>query len=114
MPDERKPTRRHAVLKEEVIYESGAAEPSTPPPARKLRSGTARGTVIRWSDDEGWGVIASEDLPGEVWAHAMHIEGEGYRTLHVGEVVEFDWHEMSVTGGQDGYSYRASSVRRSA
>jgi hypothetical protein len=57
-------------------------------------------------------VIASDEVPGEAWAGFMHIEGDGFRKLDVGEVVDFDWIEMETPGGQDGYSYRAESVRR--
>jgi CspA family cold shock protein len=72
----------------------------------------ARGTVKQWSDDVGWGVIASDQVPGDVWAHAHMIEGDGFQTLKVGDAVEFAWIQMSKPGEQDGYSYRTTSVRR--
>ena len=71
----------------------------------------AKGTVVRWNDVEGWGVISSDEVPGEVWTIFSHIESEGATSLSVGEPVEFDWHEMSRPGGQDGYSFRTTRLR---
>lgn len=71
------------------------------------------GNVKQWNDDEGWGVLVSPDGPGEVWAHFSHIVGgdeTAYRSLSQGESVLFEW--VSVPGGQDGYSYRATRVMR--
>jgi cold shock CspA family protein len=71
-----------------------------------------RGTVRQWSDDLGWGVIVSPEVPGEIWVHQMAIEGTGYRSLKAGEAVEFEYIELSRFGAdQDGYLYRAESVR---
>jgi len=48
------------------------------------------GAVSRYDEDEGHGLIAGDD--GETyWVHFMHIVGEGYRALSVGERVEFQW-----------------------
>jgi len=49
----------------------------------------ARGTVKWFSDSKGYGFIASESSE-EVFVHHSSIEGEGFRTLHEGETVEFD------------------------
>jgi CspA family cold shock protein len=49
----------------------------------------ARGTVKWFSDTKGYGFIAGEDHQ-EVFVHHSSIEGEGFRTLHEGETVEFD------------------------
>jgi CspA family cold shock protein len=69
----------------------------------------ARGTVKEWNDDEGYGVLVSPEVPAEVWAHFIHIQGqEGYRSLNAGDAVEFEFREP----GQDGYSYAAVWVRR--
>jgi CspA family cold shock protein len=65
------------------------------------------GTVSQWSDDEGWGVIASPDTPGGCWASFSHLGMPGYRSLEPGEIVEFEWEE----GEQDGFAYRALQVR---
>jgi cold shock protein len=66
------------------------------------------GTVKHWSDDVGWGVLTSPDVPGEVFAQFSHIDAEGYRSLDDGERVEFDWEHYPP--GQDGYFYRATRV----
>lgn len=39
------------------------------------------GVVKRWSDEDGWGVLVSREVPGEVFVHFSHVEGEGYRSL---------------------------------
>jgi CspA family cold shock protein len=49
----------------------------------------ARGTVKWFSDTKGYGFIAAEDQQ-DVFVHHSSIEGEGFRTLHEGETVEFD------------------------
>jgi len=68
-----------------------------------------RGIVERWSEDEGWGVLVSDDVPGAVWAHFTHIVGqEGFRALHAGRRVEFDF----ISTQQDGFSFKATSVRQ--
>ena len=67
----------------------------------------AQGIVRVWNDEEGWGVIDSEETPGGCWAHFSVISVSGYRTLHTGQTVALDWE----AGEQDGYSYRALEVR---
>jgi cold shock protein len=49
----------------------------------------ARGTVKWFSDHKGYGFIAAED-EAEVFVHHSSIEGHGFRTLQVGEQVEFE------------------------
>ena len=49
----------------------------------------ARGTVKWFNDRKGYGFIAAEDQQ-EVFVHFSAIEGNGFRTLHEGEQVEFD------------------------
>jgi cold shock protein len=68
------------------------------------------GTVKRWDEDEGWGVLTSADVPGEVFAHFSHIDDEGYRSLADGEAIRFDWEHFPP--GQDGYFYRATRIVR--
>jgi cold shock protein len=70
------------------------------------------GVVKSWDDDEGWGVLASSAVPGDVFAHFSHVDGAGYRTLATGERVSFDWEPFP--GGQDGYVYRATRVVRAS
>lgn len=64
-----------------------------------------------WDDELGWGVLVSSDVPGEMFAHFSHIEGDGYRTLSAGEQVQVEWE--SYPRGQDGYFFRARRVVRS-
>ena len=61
-----------------------------------------------WYADEGWGLITSPDVPGEVWAHFSALEGEGFRELNDGDAVEFSFQRAN----QEGYSYVARTVRR--
>jgi cold shock protein len=70
------------------------------------------GIVKIWNEDDGWGIITSSEVPGEVWAHFSHIDAEGYRSLEVGERVQFKWLQLAPPG-QDGYLYRATRVVRS-
>ena len=49
----------------------------------------ARGTVRWFSDPKGYGFIEGGG-DGDVFVHHSAIEGEGFRTLHEGDVVEFD------------------------
>ena len=65
-----------------------------------------RGTTKSWSDEEGWGVISSPGVPGDVWAHFSDILGEGFSTLKAGEPVEFRYEERE----QDGYNYAVTAV----
>ena len=68
------------------------------------------GIVKRWDEDEGWGVLTSPDVPGDVFAHFSDIVAEGYRSLTDGERVRFDWEHYEP--GQDGYFYRATRAVR--
>jgi hypothetical protein len=53
----------------------------TPPRGRPRHFATLSrvvdGTVKLWNDDEGWGVLASPQVPGDVWAHFSHIVATG-------------------------------------
>ena len=64
------------------------------------------GTVRTWSDEEGWGVIDSDETPGGCWAHYSHLLVTGYRTLRGGQLVEF----RVEVAAQDGYAYRATGM----
>lgn len=86
-------------------------------------------TVRTWDDEEGWGVLDSPETPGGCWCHFSDIEvpthrylepsstvggdpveieiGE-YRSLQPGAIVEADIVEVE----QDGYHFRAESVRK--
>jgi cold shock CspA family protein len=55
-------------------------------------------------------VLTSAQVPGELFAHFSHIDGDGYRELQPGERVLIEWEHFP--SGQDGYYYRATRVRR--
>lgn len=77
-----------------------------------------RATVREWHEDLGWGVLDSSETPDGCWAHFSVIvtpiisrssgwtEAE-YKSLSAGQLVELEWE----TPGQDGFDFRASSVR---
>jgi CspA family cold shock protein len=67
-----------------------------------------RGRVLRWDDDEGWGVLVSDEVSGTVFAHFAHIQMDGYRSLAAGQVVEFAYEPGR---GQDGCDHAAVWVR---
>jgi CspA family cold shock protein len=66
-----------------------------------------KGRVESWSDEEGFGVLSSPGVRGEVWAHFSQIRAEGFHRLVAGEPVEFEYE----TPGQDGFPHRAVWVR---
>jgi cold shock protein len=85
------------------------------------------GTVRIWYREEGWGVIDSPETPGGCWAgfgqlwndyerpeigpgEVLEISG-GFCELFEGETVDFEWERTSAPGSQDGYSFRATTVR---
>ena len=49
----------------------------------------ARGTVKWFNDHKGYGFITAEGET-EVYVHFSAIEGNGFRTLHEGDLVEFE------------------------
>lgn len=48
----------------------------------------AVGTVTWFNDLKGYGFIA-QDNGSDYFVHHSHIVGDGFRTLHVGDRVEF-------------------------
>lgn len=47
--------------------------------------------TVKWFDSKkGFGFISPEDGSGDVFVHFGDIIGEGYRSLQVGEQVEFE------------------------
>lgn len=68
----------------------------------------ARGIVKFWKADKGWGAIMSDALPGggDAFAHFSAIVGDGYRDLHDGDVVDFDF----VAARQDSFQFQATRV----
>jgi CspA family cold shock protein len=49
----------------------------------------AKGTVKWFSNQKGYGFIATEDGK-DVFVHHTAIKGEGYKSLQEGQAVEFD------------------------
>jgi cold shock CspA family protein len=70
------------------------------------RSGTSRGTVIRWDDAERAGLVEAPDLPGDCWVDASVVSGPRGGTLRAGQVVDVDWTEPGVEGA----AFRATRV----
>lgn len=66
------------------------------------------GTVVLWSDEEGWGALRTESAPSDVFAHFSNLIREGYLDLRVGQRVQFLLEPFPT--GQDGYFYRADEV----
>ncbi|KFI72478.1 cold-shock DNA-binding domain protein [Bifidobacterium minimum] len=65
----------------------------------------AQGTVKFFNDQKGYGFITPDDGSEDVFVHYSVIQGEGHRTLHENDKVEFE-SESSPKGLQ------ATSVTR--
>jgi CspA family cold shock protein len=63
----------------------------------------AKGSVKWFNDQKGYGFVTQEDGT-DIFVHFSAIQGEGFKTLHEGQEVEFD-----VTDGPKGA--QASNVR---
>ena len=50
----------------------------------------ARGTVKWFSDQKGYGFVTPEDGSKDVFVHHSAIQGEGFKSLSEGQVVEFE------------------------
>jgi cold shock CspA family protein len=64
------------------------------------------GRVLQWHSEEGWGVLASDALPDQVWAHFSVVQADGFRELTAGQPVTFSAEEAE----QDDFSWRAVCV----
>jgi cold shock protein len=65
--------------------------------------------VEQWNNEEGWGVLRSDDVPDGIWVHFSAIEMDGHKTLSPGERVQTEV-EGPLPFEQDGYRYRARRV----
>jgi len=57
----------------------------------------ARGTVKWFNDQKGYGFITPEDGSKDVFVHHSAIQGDGFKSLREGQIVEFE-----VTSGPKG------------
>ncbi|MBT2503772.1 cold-shock protein [Curtobacterium sp. ISL-83] len=67
-----------------------------------------QGVCVRWSDDDGWGVLRSDGVDSEVFAHFSELNVTGFHALLAGDRVQFDVEPFP--SGQDGYFYRAHNI----
>jgi len=56
------------------------------------RTGKSLGTVVRWDDEQGRGIVETPDLPGECWVDASVLRA-GVPALRAGQVVDLEWEE---------------------
>lgn len=52
-------------------------------------SDRVNGTVKWFNNAKGFGFITRPEADGDVFVHFRSIQGDGYRTLNEGQVVEF-------------------------
>jgi CspA family cold shock protein len=69
----------------------------------------ATGKVKWFNGEKGYGFIEQDDGGADLFVHFSAIQGDGYRNLNEGDVVEFE-----VGQGQKGPQARNVSVVRAA
>lgn len=69
---------------------------------------TVDGECVSWDDNEGWGVLRSDEVESELFAHFADLVMPGLHTLRAGQRVRFEVEPFP--SGQDGYVYRAHDV----
>lgn len=67
----------------------------------------AKGTIKWFSDQKGYGFVTPEGGKKDVFVHFSAIQGEGFKTLAEGQLVEFE-----ITTGPKGE--QATNVRKIA
>lgn len=62
-----------------------------------------------FKQEKGWGAINSGELPDgqDAFVHFSAIDGRGYRALHAGDVVDFEF----VRARQDSFNFVATRAR---
>ncbi len=66
----------------------------------------AKGTVKWFSNQKGYGFIASE-TGKDIFVHFSAVEGDGYKTLNEGDAVEFE----ITTGPKGEQASKVTKVR---
>lgn len=51
------------------------------------------GTVKWFNNAKGFGFLTTENFQGDIFAHFSVIESEGYRSLKMGQKVQFEFSE---------------------
>ncbi|WGE36715.1 cold shock domain-containing protein CspD [Actinobacillus genomosp. 1] len=47
--------------------------------------------IVKWFNSaKGFGFIISDNIEGDIFAHFSEIQSEGYRSLKVGQKVQFE------------------------
>jgi cold shock CspA family protein len=92
---------------EDCVRQTLGGEPLPEMSPVKGVHGWVDGTVVAWHDDERWGVLASPDVEGEVWANYVNIVGKGYTPLRESQRVRFSYR----TPGTHGYPHVAEAVQ---
>jgi cold shock protein len=64
------------------------------------------GVVRKWNSEEGFGTIDSPETPGGCGAVFMHVNMEGYRSLHQGQRVRFTF----IEARQDDCPFQAQDI----
>ncbi len=54
-----------------------------------------KGKVKYFNDLKGWGIIAAEDSPDDVYVHYTAIQMKGFKTLKVGQEVFYELAQTS-------------------
>jgi cold shock CspA family protein len=89
----------------DVLTRTAAGEP----PEALGTTRTTEGTVLRWREDKGHGVIASAaTAPWDIWCHFSALEMPGLKALVPGERVEVEYRRAD----QESFRYVARRVRR--